>query len=676
MTGALRTGRFGRETPLVFSLLDSPFALLGATTRTPIAELPALADRVGTPEAAAAARTLSLPRTRLPMELAFLPGSHPVAPGVLDALRAGRPPPMDGLTTAARANVLAHRCAAGIATAAELQALVAGQRAPGDAGLLADIDADRAAAGLPRVQPALLGAEQDALAEQHAACVLAACRGAADPAAALAALVREAPAGPPASLMRRVTAGWSRQAASAVTRLDEAASTAEAALARTPGAATAAPFADAIRAWAAATLPQRLSDARAGLDHAPTLRAVRGWRAALQRLSGAGHPELSASLAQVLADQFADLPGETRQFAEDVRSFAGKVEEQVLEAALVPLRAVADRLAAAPAALDRALARGPFGPAANGAAGELWAAFDAAATACVASEAPWTVVRNLAQQIGGEHRVEGAAVALALHRGMLARAEQAGFGGLSARLRMGLRGLERAALLHRYQLLAGTLHRRRAPVDSPLLSWKALEALKRVLPLVDDPGLRTKLDLDAGVLRRSFRRALAVILIPTLVLGLIGLGNLDDYNAEHARYRAAQPQSLTRDGVPDRFPDAPAPAPGPPYDPFPKQDKGPQPRMAFPARSNFGERMPRNDGQPRTLAEVRWCVFNEARLNYAETAATPDQRTGVTTLRTVWTTLCTHTVPNASLRQQVNTELVQHATQLMTEGVQMLSPDQ
>lgn len=79
-----------------FSLLSSPFAVLGATPLTPLEEPNDLASRAASPAAAAAAaaRSLSVPRSRLTAELAFLPGSAEAAPAVLAALTAGlRPAP-------------------------------------------------------------------------------------------------------------------------------------------------------------------------------------------------------------------------------------------------------------------------------------------------------------------------------------------------------------------------------------------------------------------------------------------------------------------------------------------------------------------------------------------------------------------------------------------------------
>ena len=77
-----------------FSLLSSPFAVLGATPLTPLEEPNDLASRAASPAAAAAARSLSVPRSRLTAELVFLPGSAEAAPAVLAALTAGlRPAP-------------------------------------------------------------------------------------------------------------------------------------------------------------------------------------------------------------------------------------------------------------------------------------------------------------------------------------------------------------------------------------------------------------------------------------------------------------------------------------------------------------------------------------------------------------------------------------------------------
>jgi len=65
-----------------FGLTANAFAILGATPRTPNAELQELAACAATPAAAAAARLAAVPRSRLGAEVSFLPGAADAAPAL------------------------------------------------------------------------------------------------------------------------------------------------------------------------------------------------------------------------------------------------------------------------------------------------------------------------------------------------------------------------------------------------------------------------------------------------------------------------------------------------------------------------------------------------------------------------------------------------------------------
>ena len=657
----------------------------------------ALAARFGTPEAAAAARALSVPRSRLPAELAFLPGAAQAAPVVLHALAHAMRPDPATLTPAARANLVAHLCAAGAASEGEQDRLARLQPAPADPALADAIDADRAIAGIPPVQRAAMPAEQDALADRHAAALVFACRAANDPPTRLAALVRAAGDGAPAAFMRRVAATWSRQSVSNLAHLDEAAATAERSALKAPSPEATERFAASILAWAALTAPQRASDARAGLDHAPTLTKIRAWRGAGIRLSEAGHPALALRVAETLATTFADLPGESARLHDDARQVAGLVEEQTLEAALQPLRTLAAQLAADPVPLHNALAQIPFGPASPGVAGRLWTAFDNAASACRQSEAPWTIMRDLAARLGGEHKLSGAPAALALHRGFTARAEAAGFTNLATRLHAEDRGLERAAALMRYIILLDDL--KKTHFGAFLLRRRALAAIAAALPLVDDEAERGALLTDEKKIKRGARTAIGVYaVLAAVVFAVASVRSLDQSYADNAPYRHAAPQSLDpAPTAPPRQPRAPAPDPGimagiapsdsdpvpaPVSPPVPLMPKAPEPpplpsaptlRLAFPTRTTLPEREPHDtSGRVRTLPEVRWCEFNKLRLQAALADATPPQEDALRALIPAWTAVC-DTYPNYRRdEEQVASEAARFHDRLAVEGRAML----
>ena len=673
-----------------FSLLNNPFAILGATPRTPNSELPELADTVGTAGAAAALRLLLVPRTRLNAEVAFLPGAAEMTPNVLAALRRNEAPKTAALPAAAQANVLAHLCAAGMAAASDEAALAALQAPPGDPSLAASINGDRTVAGVPPLQPAALLAEQEVLLDQHAAALVAGCLAGPDPAARLAALIREAPAGPASAFLRAVAAGWARQSAPKLTGLEDAAAHAKAALLSKPGLPGVEALCRAMRDWGALSLPQRLSDARAGLDHGPTLAAMRPWRAARSRLAEDGRPDLALPLAQALAAVFADLPGEAMRLQEEAQACAGMLEEQTLEPRLTPLRAMAERFRTAPAPLESALATHPFGPGATGAAAELWAAFDAACAACVVSEAPWTILRTLAIQLGGEHKMAGAANALTLQRGMVARAEASGLASLANRLRAEQNGLERVAARWTYLELADGFKR---SWSGPVHRRRVLAACRRALALATDPAERGVLTADMAKLQRGSRSFwLGMASLAAAVGAVVMVIRSDDGYTRDAPYRHAPAQTLalasllpgvTREAVVE----APVPAPLPvmPVMPPPMTAvplmvppvslEPPVPHLAFLVRNKPPERQPQTNLQVYTLAETRWCVFNEVRLDSAiDAATTPALKAALQPLQREWLTECSDYNVHRRDIEQAKSERDHVRARLASEGEAMLRP--
>lgn len=656
-----------------FDLLANPFALLGATSRTTLPELRAGADGDLAREAAAAA--LSVPRSRLAAEVAFLPGAAERTDAVLDALRRGERYDAAGLPPLAAANVRAHLCAAGLAAASDLSNLAAAAFA--DAAALGQIDADRILAGMPPVQAAAFASEIDSLTDRHAAALAAAVSLDPDPANCLADLLRRTPVqGSP--LLRRATAAWARQTSTALSRLGAAASVAVTAWSARPSEAAAAGLCNLVQQWAALSLPQRLSDARAALDHAVTVRTIQPWRAAAKQVADRGSPELALPVAEMLADTFADLPGQAAALRDEARVCAGLLEERTLAPLLLHLRQTADRLGAQPDGLQAALRKRPFGPLASGPAATLWAAFDAACAAASVSEAPYAVMQGLVKAVGGEHLPEGAAAARALQAGMVARAEQDGHADLAGRLHAAMRGLDRAVALHDYDVQVA---KGRTPWWlAPLTRRRSLRAIRRILPLVDDPGHRQRLLATQTQLQRRIRSGrfgiLAVLVVAGAIAGAVGLD--DDY-AKKAPYRQGESRSLaTVEDLP--APAAPAPAPAPLPTPFAgpspfaapalPQDEPPVPHFTFP--NHAGERQPALGLAMLGPAELRWCVANDIRLAGAQAAAMRDQARGLQDLSTDWHRRCSEPGVRRGDLAAMQAEVERGRARLNGEGLAIL----
>ncbi len=689
-----------------FDLLRNPFAVLGAAPGTPVAELPALARRIGGQEAAAAARLLSVPRPRLAAEIAFLPGAADRIEAILGSLRRAERPDFTGLPDAAVANLAAHLCAAGLAEPADEVRLASAQSAPGAPALLTAINADRKQAGVPATQPDVLAAEQATLADRHAACLVHACLRGEDGAARMTAIVATAADGTALLFLRRVTAAWARQGTSRLGTLEEQASVARLALLKQPGVDTLRGLVDAVQAWAALDAPCLLSDARAGLDHPAALRALRPWTGAVTALTEQDRPELALQLAQALAGCFAALPGEAPRLDGLVRQTSRTLEDSTLDGLLTPLRTVAARVAADPSPLVTALGSSPFGPGAPGVAGELWTAFDAACSACVDSEAPWIVLRSVADRLVVMPGHQPAQAVVVLQRGVIGRADAAGRPALADRIRAVLPGLEgQAALLlyaHHAKATGGWGWRQTA---------RTLAALRGALALTEDPQQRDRLLAEQRALRQRQYRGFVLV---TAIAALVGIGVmlrwLDGNYAQDAPYRHSVAQMLAGAGP------APAPAPMPPADqtpvsanplaalqpvvvrppfaqPAPVQPAPIQPApdhashdgaehvqppadaspIAFLTHTHFPEKQPSGGPGLRSLAEVRWCQFNGVRLDAAlENAFSLHDTQGVLRLQQIWQGVCHSIDTRRAIADRVLKEVDLNRDLLEDEGHAMV----
>ena len=529
-----------------FSLLGNPFAVLDATPAATLADLAACADRLGTPDAAAAARALSIPRSRLSAEIAFLPGltaGHIAA--TLESLRRhARPSGVAELPEMAACNLLAHLCSAGLADDQD-RVTLARCRPKNPDSLAAVLDTARGEAGMPRVQAAALLEELAALADLHAAALVDAVLATQDPAACLAALIEDAAPGAPPLLLRKAAAGWARRSGAELARLETAATGAVTAARQSPDPAALNAAATAIRTWAAHSRPQRLADARAALDHRPTLKTISGWRNAADRMANGDRLADGIALAALLADCFADLPGEARALREDVQTLRARGEEQALTPLLEQLRETVARLAADPRRLCAVLARRPFGPGLpRGDAAELWSRFDAACARTVVSESPWITVRTLVLKLaGGEADILSAQAAVSIQRGMAARAGTARLVPLAERIVAGVRALEGGVAVAEYRRV--TRRRWLFWWAVPWRNRRIFRAIDRALALVDDPDSQHALERHRDNLRRGIRRRRVVWAGLALLAGAVaGINALDSDYARNAPYRHLPPRSL------------------------------------------------------------------------------------------------------------------------------------
>ena len=243
-----------------------------------------------------------------------------------------------------------------------------------------------------------------------------------------------------------------------------------------------------------------------------------------------------AAAARLLAELFGDLPVEGPVLQKETRAVAAVAEAQALAPHLQRLAAVVTRLSADPARLRAGLATRPFGPGARKDAAELWAAFDAAASASVVSEAAWDAVMPLAKLLDIPNRAGGGAAAASLFAGLVGRAEAAGCADLVPRLRAAARAYQASAAL---QLYARRTRKRWLPWWlAPLRRRQVLSAIGRALLVVDDPVQRRKLEAHRASLQRRRLRMVVAMSTVVIICGVIGgVHQLDADYATTAPYR-------------------------------------------------------------------------------------------------------------------------------------------
>lgn len=215
-----------------FDLLINPFVILGLTAEANVWTITERARELATADSAAASRQLLVPRTRLHAELGHLPGaSQELVDASINALKLGREPDLRPLTQLARANVLAHLAARGMATARHLHDLAELQ----DTNRFTTaqiIGAAREQSRMPPVSKEMLDTALETIASRHegafAKGMLALPTGANLFAEELHAAAPNASSR--ASFLRQATTAWDRAIASDAARDLESAASIEATL--------------------------------------------------------------------------------------------------------------------------------------------------------------------------------------------------------------------------------------------------------------------------------------------------------------------------------------------------------------------------------------------------------------------------------------------------------------
>ena len=581
-----------------FSLLTNPFAVLGLSGAATIAIVTAQSRKIGGQDASAASRILISPRTRLPCELAFLPGATTAQiDAVSAALRDGRLPDIRALTPLAGANVLAHLVSAFRASPDQMRELVAiYDSAPWSVTEV--LDRDRAAAQMPPVSREALAPALEELRARHADALSEGARARPDGSNFLVQLLRAAgpEIRPRLAFLRQASAAWERGCIGGIAATLEAAEPIEAKLRECVEAGYASNLASSIAVYAELVGPPREAARLLGLPHEASAATGERWlKLALDMSDRQTALADAMTLLQALAAGFGaegELERKVASALEDCRkrlaSGEGSPEMQRLIQALQAAHAATIVFQNLNTETDRL----PHGTPAL--IVELHVAF-VAATEQARSDQPWQMLRGLCLRLHNEFSATNAALSFT----MLA-------------LSQGRRNAVGTAMLPRLEtdrrfLHAVLLRRQLNEAAAKKVPGVTRRILAKLVTLTDDAAERAECEAALAQLRaRGPWRGLGALAAGITIIWILGhLPSGGGRNVTSIASPASDPQTRAQ-WSPDSSPPVPTPI-----------DAAPAASVPIPAY-DLTEQQPAPETAVLSLAEYRWCLFRKARADAAK----------------------------------------------------------
>jgi hypothetical protein len=573
-----------------FDLLENPFAVLCLATDASAAVLNARARELGGPLAAAASRILLVPNARVQAEVSFLPGlSGSEVAACLAPLANRCSPDLPGLMPLARANVLAHLASNGLASADQLRSLVALEAQLQD-GALTALNRSREAAGMPPVPDVMFTAALEHLQGQHADALSSGAQALAHGAEVLLDLVQSLGATISRSsiFLRQSITAWERATSSANANELDRAHGLEIKLAQRPSEAAAAQLAALICSVAARTKPPRELARHFGLAHKSSADLSERWRSLAVDIANLydAYPEALSILA-ALADGF----GVSDELGQQVVDDLALCRERVASGAYLPeMRRLRRAIAAARSRshelngdlLANALRPTAWRRKAPPTAIELSEAL-AAAIRTAQTDLPWQALREFALALYNEE--SAAETALALIEFALRSAQD------HPHSESCLPALETDRGFLAEQAL-------RARVDDAIAQkqrGRARRAIRQLTAITGDVREKLELTKTLSRLRRQsamlFMKRAAVAIVTVVAVIIYGVAPGDGTSETASGYeRPLQPPLASQAGPGDASDRA-------------QVDDG-------------REQRPLGGAAALSRAQLRWCRFQGARLDY------------------------------------------------------------
>lgn len=591
-----------------FQLLTNPFFVLKVEPTTPISRIQeavedALADgEVAEADIVAARETLVNPRQRTSAELSYLFDSPPSHIARLVTILMGSAASeilkeAERMAPLSRSNLLAEVSGRSPASGDLVFSLVDAHAQISSTGLLGKIQSVRRQAGM--VSPSL-EAVDDALStlyEQHVKTTLAGLKTANRAALPVQECTKRILAAPDeyrVQALDRLLQAYAQFAASELGELEEQiAALAEQLRTRPATTADIAELLDHLRRWLNLAQPLIESEAQKGRDEIGSRRLFFTIRSlCIDRANEHGDFASALSISEVAFEIFRALPRASEQLAED----AQLLKERITEEKISPLKRFIDGVSKWTVAAD--LESGGFGPAAKGAAHDLWNLFLVALADLKGTnlaDLPWILVRGLAIDLNNEENSPVAAKVIIEQLLRLLSRDTVHTASLIEKLRDDLRAVTKNANEKRVLKLVES--------GDTQAALKGLdEVLKSELPPEDRAlygQLRNKLQSQRNV---RFAKWGVLCLIAAALIG----ANLSN-NSGPSRQRSAMPAR-------------PVEAPAPPYQtPRHSSDAFPVPTQTPAEQPDLSEVKPLiGSGSLLGRSSIRYCRFQKARLESIE----------------------------------------------------------
>jgi peptidoglycan hydrolase-like protein with peptidoglycan-binding domain len=592
-----------------FQLLRNPFFVLRVDPTTPIERISeavedALSDCEAPEEAILAAREALLnPRQRTGAELSYFFDSPPSQIArLVKALKDSGPSSIlkeaERTAPLSRANFLAEVSARSPASSDVLFSILDAHAQISSVDLLAKIRSVRRQAGV--VSPSLESVEEalTTLYEQHTKSMLSGLKNAYSAAGPLAECTKRILAVPDDDRLQaldRLLRSYAQFASAALGELEERV-TLQVGQLKTRQATTEdiESLSGDLQRWLILTQPLIDSEAKKEREETRSRQLYFVIRnLCIDRANEYGDFASALAISQVAVDTFKSLPRSSAQLAEDAQLLREKLAEGKIE----PLKKFLDGVSKWTIAAD--LEKGGFGPAAEGAAHDLWRIFlttQAELRDTDFADLPWILVRGLAIDLNNDENSPVAARAI-IEQLLLSARETAPSADVVEKLHGDLRAVTKNANEKRILRLVegGKASAALRGVDEILQT--ELSSEDRALY----SQLKNKLQSQRNV---RFARWGFFGLIAIVVIG----ANLSN-NSGPSSQRSAPPTRRVESSPPPYQPQQPN------RDPFPSPSRTPFPTDP----TELSEvKPPIGSGNVLTRPNIRYCRFQKARLSSIE----------------------------------------------------------